>query len=444
MRCPISAMGLLTAAYALTQPIPVAAQQGDYHALLIANERYTDWEPLSTPHEDADALAAVLERRYGFASVRMIKDVTRDRIIDEFEALKTRVDSDDSVLIYFAGHGNLRADGGYWVGVDADQRSRSRWLHYRTINDLIDYESGMKARHVLVVADSCYAGAVLRGGEQKEGSADRDRRAWIARQYQYRSRKAFTSGGTEPVLDRAGGDANSVFAGRLVDVLASNRDVIEAERVFDLVKEDVHARARRVMGDEAQAPAFGTIHGTGDLGGGFIFVPTGASIEAPTSEPGGNDGDFGIRGGGDPDNGNGGGTIRLGAVEQTVWQQAGPIHLGDEGIRQWPPLAGQCLDASFRLDRPPQTLTLRFEAYGAENTLIDFNGAIYPSVFSMDNKPGKKRPNYWSDAFAIELPTAQARTGDNRLRICSEPVRNPEFTNDVDDFQLRDVTIATR
>ena len=43
------------------------------------------------------------------------------------------------------------------------KESRGDWLHYKTISELLDYKMGMNARHVLIIADRCYAGAAYRG-----------------------------------------------------------------------------------------------------------------------------------------------------------------------------------------------------------------------------------------------------------------------------------------
>ncbi|MDH3596731.1 MAG: SUMF1/EgtB/PvdO family nonheme iron enzyme [Rhodospirillales bacterium] len=277
---------------------PASAQAidfGEYHALLIANEKYRHWKPLKTPHEDVADLEKILRERYGFKT-KVIKDATRNDIVDELEALKRRLTERDNLLIYYAGHGKIRQDGGYWIGVDASKESRSRWLHYVTISDLLDVEAGMKARHVLVIADSCYSGAALRDeGVSSQMRANEARVDWLRRTIQTRARTILTAGGTEPVLDRVGTGRNSIFARELLARLRNNVDVMEGQALHGSIKEDVHSRARRILGSDAQVPEYGRIPGTGHDGGDFLFRPGNIRITAVSPDTTRGQ-EFGIRG----------------------------------------------------------------------------------------------------------------------------------------------------
>jgi len=269
---------------------------GRYHALLIANQNYKHWDLLHTPRNDVNKLAAILKAKYGFDDVKILPDATRNQIIDRLEDYRVRLTNHDNLLIYYAGHGILRKDGGYWIGVDGQKNSRSRWLHYSTISDLIDSDNGMKAKHVLVIADSCYAGAITRDEDvlSRKQSGESDQ-AWFLRMQTKRSRRALTSGGTEPVIDRAGAATHSIFAQELIRRLESNSNILETSSLFDLIKKDVHARALRIVGNDAQAPEYAPIPGTGDGGGGFLFVLRGSVISDPESPEAGSR-DFGIKG----------------------------------------------------------------------------------------------------------------------------------------------------
>lgn len=268
---------------------------GRYYALLIANEGYRHWTPLKTPHEDVDDLAKILRIRYRFADkdIKILKDVTRDDIIDELENLKGRLTARDNLLIYYAGHGKIRDDGGYWIGLDAKKTSRSRWLHHTTISDLIDVENGMSARHVLVIADSCYSGAALREEEFPKKPLNESRASWLDNLSRKRARTILTAGGVQPVLDRVGTSRHSIFALELLRHLNSNQNVLEGSALHGLIKEEVHSRARRQLGRSAQAPEYGRIPGTGHGGGEFLFFPKDVRIAVidprQTSDP------FGIR-----------------------------------------------------------------------------------------------------------------------------------------------------
>lgn len=264
---------------------------GRYHALLIANENYKNgWKTLNTPHNDVYDLKEVLKDKYGFsvADIDVLHDATRDQIIDKLENLKTKLTDQDNLLIYYAGHGKAREDGGYWIGINATKESRSRWLHFRTVLDLIDYKKGMKARHVVIVADSCHAGAIFKYRGDDE-SAEKDNNetttAWLIRMHNRFSRTALTSGGIEEVIDSVGNSRNSIFAWELINRLKNNDKILGMRTLYDQINKEVHVRALNVLGEEAQAPEYAPLRGTGHNSGDFIFVPKGMNMKTIEYHP---------------------------------------------------------------------------------------------------------------------------------------------------------------
>ena len=101
------------------------------------------------------------------------------------------------------------------------------------------------AKHVMIIADSCYSGTLVRStGKGLRTAKDRD--VWLKRMSQKRSRTALVSGGIEPVMD-GGGGKNSVFAKALLDILKENQSVIDGAAVFESLK-------RRVVLGSDQTP----------------------------------------------------------------------------------------------------------------------------------------------------------------------------------------------
>ncbi|MGB0555467.1 MAG: caspase family protein, partial [Alphaproteobacteria bacterium] len=93
---------------------------GKFHALVIGNDTYGDLPKLGPARADAERIAGVLNREYGY-TVTLLRDATRDQILDAFDRLRRELDEDDNLLIYYAGHGWLDpdADRGYWLPVVA-------------------------------------------------------------------------------------------------------------------------------------------------------------------------------------------------------------------------------------------------------------------------------------------------------------------------------------
>jgi hypothetical protein len=130
----------------------------------------------------------------------------------------------------------------------------------------------MAARHVLVVADSCYSGTLTRSSLARldSGLTPEARNAWTSAMVAKRSRTALTSGGLAPVLDTSGG-ANSIFATAFIDVLRQNQDALEGQRLHQEIAARVTwaAEARQVE----QTPLYAPIKFSGHESGDFFFVP---------------------------------------------------------------------------------------------------------------------------------------------------------------------------
>ncbi len=242
----------------LTIPTESAAlDYGRYYAVVIGNNAYKKLPKLNIAVGDARAVAAVLERDYGF-SVSLLTDANEEAVIGTLANLRRTLTPQDNLLIYYAGHGvyDEEAERGYWLPVDADADNRSNWISTADVTDML---KAIRAKHVMVVADSCYSGSLTRGLAIGSGSA-----GYVQDILKRRARTVLTSGGLEPVLD-AGGGENSVFAKAFLDALRANAGVIEGEGVYRQVREQVVLNAE-------QTPEYGNIRLAGHDGGDFLFV----------------------------------------------------------------------------------------------------------------------------------------------------------------------------
>jgi hypothetical protein len=234
-------------------------QFGPYHALVIGNQTYRHYENLKTAEEDARQVAALLKDAYGF-DVKLLLDATRKQIIDALDDLRYKLKDRDNLLIYYAGHGNYdpSADRGYWLPVDAHDQLTANWISNTTVTDTL---KSMRARHILVVADSCYAGTLTRSVVLKPRYAD-----YIERGMARRSRSVLTSGGLEPV-DDAGGGGHSVFAKYFIQTLQENQDIMDGVQLFTRIERPVKLNART-----NQSPKYADIRQAGHEDGEFFFV----------------------------------------------------------------------------------------------------------------------------------------------------------------------------
>ena len=231
---------------------------GAYYALVIGNNEYRDFPRLQTAVNDARTIAGLLQKDYQF-STTLLTNATRGRILRTLTDLRKRLGKNDNLLIYYAGHGLLdqAADEGYWLPVDATPDDPVNWIANSSITAAI---KAISAKHVMVIADSCYAGKLMRGvrvtGKEADSALER-----LARK---RTRVVMSSGGLEPVAD-AGRGEHSVFTGALIAALRENRGVIDGTQLFQQVR-------KPVMSNAEQTPEYADIHNAGHEGGDFIFV----------------------------------------------------------------------------------------------------------------------------------------------------------------------------
>jgi peptidoglycan hydrolase-like protein with peptidoglycan-binding domain len=230
---------------------------GTYHALVIGNDMYRSLPRLGTAVGDAEAVAKELERNYHF-NVRLLTNASEEDIIGALTDMRRDLGWNDNLLIYYAGHGwyDQDAEQGYWLPVDASEDNQAHWISNADITNAL---KALKAKHILVVADSCYSGTLARSANISLRGID-----YIERIVKKKARTVLTSGGLEPVLD-AGGEGHSVFAHAFLAALDENDGVMDGQELFRRLRDPVVANA-------PQTPEYGEIRGAGHDGGDFIFV----------------------------------------------------------------------------------------------------------------------------------------------------------------------------
>ncbi|MFQ5764973.1 MAG: caspase family protein [Rhodospirillales bacterium] len=248
-----------TAAEAATGPSFEGVQFGRYHALVIGINAYKHLPTLHTAVNDARAVAKVLEDDYGF-KVTLLVNPDRREIVDALDVYAEKLGPKDNLLIYYAGHGwlNEEADRGYWLPVDARPKRRSGWVSNATITDSLKI---LDAKHVMVVADSCYSGTLVRSANVGARTRTGDYWKQMAEKW---TRVAITSGGLEPVADKGGG-GHSPFAKAFIDALSGNDGVMDGTQLFTKMR-------RPVMVAAQQTPQYADVRQAGHDGGDFLFV----------------------------------------------------------------------------------------------------------------------------------------------------------------------------
>lgn len=234
---------------------------GRYVALVVSNDEYEFWDSLETPRSDAQLIGSILETEYGF-EVSYLNNATRRDTLKAIYEIGSNLQFHDHFLLYYAGHGVVDrvTDTAYWIPSNASRDFRPDWI---SSSEIMTSLKSIPSRHLLLVADSCYSGKLLRGAAPTEGNPGV---AVIQRLFSKKARVAITSGGDEPVQDASSGGENSVFAIAFADALRNAGGPTPSSTIFNDVLGAVSLEA-------SQTPQYADMRELGHDGGDFIFVP---------------------------------------------------------------------------------------------------------------------------------------------------------------------------
>jgi uncharacterized caspase-like protein len=263
-----------------------AVRAGRRYALVIGNQHYpegAEFAPLATPLKDAEDVAVMLRDEYGFALELppthddpspyplLLRDASRIDILRAMERLEGTLGKEDSLVIYYAGHGSRheRTGASFWVPVEktvAAQRSTYNWISADDVNRAI---KGFEARHVLVISDSCFSGTMASRDSKPVPMPDPRKRDERQKALDLAARRSsrylLSSGANEPVADE-GGEGHSIFARALLKAFHEYpEDLFTAgELAFGRIRPGV-------AGGANQAPQYIYLFGSGNDGGELVF-----------------------------------------------------------------------------------------------------------------------------------------------------------------------------
>ncbi|MCB0560767.1 MAG: caspase family protein [Phaeodactylibacter sp.] len=227
----------------------------------IGINKYKEFSNLNNAAKDVQDIRALLNEKYGLQPENAItllnEEANEENIIDHLDRLVEQVEEKDKLLIYYSGHGHLNKNTGlgYWIPYDAKKDKTARYIRNSTIRDYIKV---IKARHILLISDSCFSGTLfVRGASRAAGAMEELERI--------PSRWAICSGRhDEEVYDGEPGK-NSPFTECILEVLRENEnETLNVAKVADRVVEQTRANYE-------QLPEGNPLYGVGHKGGQYIF-----------------------------------------------------------------------------------------------------------------------------------------------------------------------------
>ena len=241
---------------------------GKYYALLIGNSEYENWENLVSPANDVKEIKNVLDKTYKFEKIFTVNNGTKKEILKAFQKLSSTSTGNDYVLIYYSGHGEIKAEQAYWVPTDGSKKwGNGDWIN---INELDIYLREIKAHHIAVLVDSCYVGSKFKGYNTLDNLTEEEKMGLYGKSLEsalnLRSRTVLSSGSTGVVSDTVGDTGHSTFA-------LSFLNLIKYTNVPLNLKSIAYNMDFAYKGNSQQKPTIYNPATWQHGGGDFIFIP---------------------------------------------------------------------------------------------------------------------------------------------------------------------------
>jgi hypothetical protein len=183
------------------------------------------------------------------------QDATRARVLQELSELRKKVGENDSLLVFFSGHGEVADDEAFWVPVEGKPAEDWDWVPADRIKRLL---GAVNAFHTLVIVDACFAGSFFVYYKTAAQGLLQSRRSRLGMS---------ASHSRERALDGQPGE-NSPFAREMLRILRYNQQPLPADQLYGQVRDAV---VQSTSG--RQTPIFKNIDIKGDDQGQYVFTP---------------------------------------------------------------------------------------------------------------------------------------------------------------------------
>ncbi len=206
---------------------------GKKYALLVGTDQYKaeGWKDLANPVKDVKAVADILRDLYGF-EVQVLENQPIDTIFSIIGSYYRKVQPNDQVVIFFAGHGDVDEEllsDGFIVCTDSKPTeqdiARNSYISYMKLQKMIN---NLSSRQVLVMLDVCHGGVfdqkafdkMKRDNPVTTNIANRNVLQLLKDKLPLRTRKFLSSVGAESAFDGYAG-RHSPFVNQLLQILTS-------------------------------------------------------------------------------------------------------------------------------------------------------------------------------------------------------------------------------
>jgi uncharacterized caspase-like protein len=226
-------------------------------AFLVANGTFPEdpsIPPLRFTQNDAEGLSEVLgdPETCGFET-RLFLNETSQKVLADLEQISGELESDNTLLFYYAGHGKLRRDGQLCL---ASKDTTMAQLGARSIRarEVLAYLQESHARRRLLIFDCCQSGAI---GREFRGNDLQSSLAGLADSF---GSYILTASTAIQLAEEREKDGHGVFTKALIDCLTDGgKESITVNDWYESAYKQLRALANQTplkWGLEEQGPSF--------------------------------------------------------------------------------------------------------------------------------------------------------------------------------------------
>lgn len=228
--------------------------------VLFGIDQYEDKviPPLESAIFDAEAVGKTFAERLGYRE-HVIRNATRTELVRTLNQLAVEMEPNDSVVIYYAGHGFMLEDTGhgYWIPSDASATDPESWISNKSISEML---MAINSKQIAVISDSCYSGVFASESKLEDIQSTEDFEEIL----QKKGVMAMTAGANEPVSDE-GRDGHSIFAWYLMKTIQQVNTWETGLNLFKTIQSGVSQSF-------PQTPQYGGLTSAGyQEGGDYLF-----------------------------------------------------------------------------------------------------------------------------------------------------------------------------
>ncbi len=242
----------------LLTSLPIFGQ--DRYALFIGSNykgNTAKIPELNLCEADATFLKEKIQKNGKYKDIKVLLGsmVTSENVKNAFKALGKQAGKDDSVIIYFSGHGMYMKDA------KAKNGMRNYLICYDrphiSDEELNEFLSGIKSTKTVLVMDCCYSGGIAKKGKNTRGAADvpiAQGNDGVVRQnaedYFFQDKAVISSSDDDQTSIEVGGSINHGiftynFGNALEKADLNNDKVVTALEAFFVAKEETVAMAKK-------------------------------------------------------------------------------------------------------------------------------------------------------------------------------------------------------